>query len=399
MKDPHAADQPGARRRASRPVDGTDNAPSGAGAGGVGPVERPRVLVVHGQARTRNGLLRRVRPGVQVCEGTGTLEHARLLLDASEYDLVIVHDVLADGAGFDLVVEVTQSGRATRCLVTSDAPDLRGAGTAFAAGAVDYLGVGCEGAELRERILRAASVVRRERDRDERIEHIREACRTLNGARREMSDRVSSLCDDLVDAYNDLAEQMTHVTLATEFRSLVQQELDVEALLRTTLEYMLNKTGPTNAAVFLPTGHSDYSLGAYINYDIPRETVDMLLDHLADVIAPRFAGEKELILCRTDGELARWIGDDATWLSGSHLVSLTCLRNDEPLAVLTLFRDGHNPFPEDVIERFRVMSDIFGEQLSRIIRIHNRMLPEDQWPGFEFEEDDTDEDIDRGMAA
>ena len=399
MNDPHAADQPGARPRRPRTVEGSPEPVML----GMDPVTPPRVLVVHGQARTRNGLMRRVRPGALLCEGTDTLEHARLLLDANEYDLALVHDALADGRGFDLVAELDIAGRSLRCLVTSDHPDLAGAGAAFASGAIDYLGVGCDGAELRKRILRAAAVVRRERDRDERVEHLREACRTLNGARREMSDRVSSLCDDLVDAYNDLAEQMTHVTLATEFRSLVQQELDVEALLRTTLEYMLSKTGPTNAAVFLPTGHADYSLGAYINYDIPRDTVDMLLDHLADIIAPRFASESDMILCRSDAELTRWIGDDASWLSGSDLVSLTCRRKGEPLAVITLFRDRGHPFSDEVIDRFRVMSEIFAEQLSRIIRVHNRMLPEDQWPGFEFEEGDDEgegeSDIDRGMAA
>ncbi len=393
MNDPHAPDQhsgPAGRPRPTRDAGIPD---------GSAPPPLPKVLVVHGHARTRSGLIRRVRPGAMLCEGTDTLEHARLLLDAHDYDLVVIHDALADGPGFDLVTELDSAGRATRCLVTSDEPDMSGTGEAFAAGAIDYIGVSCDGAELRKRLLRAAAVVRRERDRDEHVENLQEACRTLNGARRDISERVGSLCDDLVDAYNDLADQMTHVTLATEFRSLVQQELDVEALLRTTLEYMLSKTGPTNAAVFLPTGHTDYSLGAYINYDIPRDTVDMLLDHLADILAPRFAHETEMIWCTSDADLARWIGEDASWLSGSHMVSFTCMRKGEALAIVTLFRDHTNPFSDEVVDRFRVLTAIFGEQLARIIRIHNRMLPEDEWPGFEFEEDECDGEDDHGLAA
>ena len=33
---------------------------------------------------------------------------------------------------------------------------------------------------------------------------------------------------------------------------------------------MLTKTGPTNAAVFLPGTGTDFDLGAYVNYDCPR---------------------------------------------------------------------------------------------------------------------------------
>ena len=46
-------------------------------------------------------------------------------------------------------------------------------------------------------------------------------------------------------------------TTALEFTGLIKQELDIENLLRTTLEYVLGRSGPTNAAVFLPTTSGD----------------------------------------------------------------------------------------------------------------------------------------------
>ena len=54
------------------------------------------------------------------------------------------------------------------------------------------------------------------------------------------------------------------------------------------LEFTLSKIGSTNAAIFLPTSSGDYSLGAYVNYDIPRDGIEIMLDQLADVLAPNF---------------------------------------------------------------------------------------------------------------
>lgn len=113
-------------------------------------------------------------------------------------------------------------------------------------------------------------------------------CRRLNTAREQVSQQVDTLCSDLVNAYQELADHMNQVTTATEFKGLIRNELDIESLLRTTLEFVLSRSGPTNAAIFLPTTSGDYSLGAYVNYDCPKETVDVLLDHLANVVAPRF---------------------------------------------------------------------------------------------------------------
>ena len=351
----------------------------------------PRVLVVHGDHAIRSELAGAIRPSVLQSEATGTLTDARMLLDTNPYDLVLISDELPDGPGFELANELTAMGLPMCALIIATNPGLEGATAAFASGAIDYVAWPCEDADMQARILRAAGVVRRERDRETRIQQLREACRSLNGAREEMTEHVNSLCDDLVNAYEDLADQMDNVTLATEFRSLVQQELDVEALLRTTLEYMLTKTGPTNAAVFLPTGTCDYSLGAYINYDIPKDTVDMLLDHLADTLAPQLAPTEGLITCRTEADLKRWIGDDTMWLGDSELISLTQFYKGEPLAVITLFRDRRHPFSDEVISNFTTMAEIFGEQLACVVRVHHRHLPDADWPGFDFEGGDEDE--------
>ena len=99
----------------------------------------------------------------------------------------------------------------------------------------------------------------------------------MNTARIDVTSQVDSLCNDLVHAYQELTDQISHVTAVTEFAAVIRQELDVEELLRTTLEYLLRKLGPTNAAIFLPAAGDEFTLGAYINYDCTKEAGNFLL--------------------------------------------------------------------------------------------------------------------------
>jgi hypothetical protein len=173
---------------------------------------------------------------------------------------------------------------------------------------------------------------------------------------------------------------------------MVRQELDVENLLRSTLEYMLTRSGPTNAAVFLPTGQQDFNLGAYVNYDLPKETADVLLDHLADSLAPRLQQDTEIRRYDTREQLEARLGDVAGWLGDSSVVTFTCRDNGDCLAVVALFRDRRTGFSDELLQQLAVLRDIFGEQLARVVRIHHRHMPKDAWPGFDVEDD-------RGLAA
>lgn len=168
-------------------------------------------------------------------------------------------------------------------------------------------------------------------------------------------------------------------TTALEFTGLIKQELDIENLLRTTLEYVLGRSGPTNAAVFLPTTSGDYSLGAYVNYDCPKDTVDILLDHMANVIAPRFENARRIVNLSSRKALSEHIGDQAEWLGDSHVVGFTCRHDDETLAIVVLFRDPRTPFGKSLCEQLEAIGTAFASQLARVIRIHHRHLPKEKW--------------------
>ena len=193
---------------------------------------------------------------------------------------------------------------------------------------------------------------------------------------------------------------MNPTTIVTEFGGLIRQELDIEALLRTTLEFVLSRCGPTNAAVFLPTTSGDYSLGAYVNYDCPKETVDVLLDHLANTIAPKLADKSNLLHCKDRDALVRSLGQDAGWIGESCVVGFSCRQDGEALAVFLLFRDRLTGYSGQLVEQLRLIGDLFAQQLARVIRIHHRHLPKDKWGAIGDAEDDRDSGPDvGGMAA
>lgn len=210
---------------------------------------------------------------------------------------------------------------------------------------------------------------------------------------------------------------MNQGMIITEFGGLIRHELDIESLLRTTLEFVLGRCGPTNAAVFLPTTSGDYSLGAYVNYDCPKETVDVLLDHLANTVAPKLAeraGKRggvagtvggaagagaagSVMHLKNHDALVQTLGEDAGWLGDSSVVGFPCVQEGECLAVFLLFRDRLSEYTPSLIEQLRTIGELFAAQLARVIRIHHRHIPKDQWGAIGDGEDEAD-DI-GGMAA
>lgn len=351
-----------------------------------------RVLAIDQNSEARGDMLRALEALGLACDGVGTLAESRTALDSGRYGLVVVDEIQCDGNGLELVRELSSIDGSARCIVTSDRDGFEGVVEAMRCGAIDFVTKPYRAAELAGRVLAATEMVRKLRASERRVQRLKRICKRLDTARKDMSRQVDDLCSDLVHAYQELADQMTHSALATEFSSLIRQDLDVEDLLRSTLEFVLSKTGPTNAAVFLPTGSRDFNLGAYVNYDVPRDTADVLLDHLADVIAPRFENETDLVRLETEEELSERLGDEAGWLNEYGVLVFSCQHEGDCLAVVALFRDRENPFCDELLPQLSVIRDLFAEQLGRIVRIHHRHRPDEQWPGFDVEDD-------RGLAA
>lgn len=208
-----------------------------------------------------------------------------------------------------------------------------------------------------------------------------------------VSDENDSLCNDLANTHCETNKKMQQVAIGAEFQTLVNQELEVESMLRTALGYMLTRIGATNAAVYLKEGETDWGIGAYINYDRQAEQFQTLIDTLGPTVCPACSCETEMHRYKDGETFANAVDTDPTDFSGSEVITVPCFHDDRCMAVMVLFRGDTRQFDEETMDTIETIREIFGTQLGTILKIHRRA--ETRWPS-EFVDDD---DWSQGKAA
>jgi len=354
------------------------------------PARKPRrpirILLLDHEAADRARLLETIDTQATAVVEAATVEQADRLLEEGSFDIAFVTPSLPDGSGIDFAARLQRDNHSAQSIVMTDDRSLENAVASMRAGISDLITKPVQPDELGARFRAAVKRNRADRKHEKRIRRLRRLCQKLNQARVDVSRQVDILCSDLVTAYYELAEQVNQAQQTDGYQDLVHDELDLEGLLKQTLSYLLKQTGPTNAAIFMPGAIEGYTLGGYVNYDCNRESADFLLDHLADVVAPRLA-DHEGVMHVTDNEsLGEWIGDDAAYLEDSHVMGIRCVHQDETLALIVLFRDGSEPFHRQVAEQLQGLAPSLADHLAKIIRIHHRHLPE-------FNEAEEDDDM------
>lgn len=382
------------------------------------------LLLVDREPTLREALLRSADGPATVLYAENLAQARALVEQQGGIDVAIIDPDLEDGSGLAFAGEILGGKHATQALVVSSSDDIVQAQQAMRAGASDYMlkdktaGGLIDAALLADRV--RAALVRRDEAKEQakKIRRLKKLCKRLDAARSEVSDQVDILCNDLVTAYQELAVQMQDAVNVSGFSAVIDGELDLETVLRKTLEHLVSKAGPCNAAIFLPANMDEYSLGGYVNYDCPKESADMLLQHLADVLAPRIGEHDQMVHVRDNPAMQALLGDDWHYLADSRLITFACMAEDEPLAVVALFRDEAQPFAETLVETCRTVADVLGETLARIIRVHHRaspdevfgeassdellgsdtFLPLDEWDGSQdkaspFETDEEEDDL------
>ncbi|MBL4702429.1 MAG: response regulator [Phycisphaeraceae bacterium] len=309
-------------------------------------------------------------------------------LSRHRYDVVIACADQNEAATLQVTKQIQDQHPGTESILLSKSePTKQMLINAMRSGACDILHTPLNSDEmmLRLQLVHARAVSRRVENL--RIRKLQKTCDKLTQAHQDVSRQVDVLCNDLVHAYHDLASQMHQTVQNNDFLSYVGNELDLEHVLRRTLEYVLEKAGPTNAAVFLPAIGDEYSLGGYVNLDGSRESTTMILQHLADVVAPKMVDRPSALHITDNQTLGKWIGADAAYLEDAHVLAVRCHHEDETLAVLVTFRDQSTPFDLELVQTFEAISTLLAEQLARVIRIHHRHLPylaDDDEPAFRF---------------
>jgi DNA-binding response OmpR family regulator len=352
---------------------------SGASAPVKAGADTRRVLVVDTDADTA-ATLEAGLSGVTLLHGK-TLAEAQTVLASQDVDVALIAAALPDGDGMTLARDVIASRHPAQAILIADKPSFNQAIDVLRLGAADLLVKPLDARELIDRVQFALARQQRESAHTQRLHRLRRVCKKLNHMREEVTQQVDILCNDLITAYQELASQMANVSQANEFGSIIKDELDLEKVLRRTLEYLVNKAGPTNAAIFLPSSMDEFTLGGYVNYDCDADSADVLLDHMADIVAPRIS-ERETsglpgagVMHLTDNEsLVEWIGDDAAYFEDSHVVGFACKHEGETLAVLVLFRDGADPFTAELLDTCDALAPALAAYLARIIRIHHRQI-------------------------
>jgi DNA-binding response OmpR family regulator len=358
-----------------------------------------RILIVSGDRFWRARLGAAIRDAAIGLETVATARAARewmrCVAETDATPLLVIDMELPDSPGDALAQEAKSQGFAA--ILACRYPSLDDAVIALRVGASDLLTRTTPMRDLARRVEAALDRAVAVRRQEQRIVRLRRICRRLRTARNQVARQVDSLCTDLVHAYQELAEHMNQVSTASEFGSLIRQELDLEALLRTTLEFILSKTGPTNAAVFLPATSGDFSLGAYVNYDCPKETIDILLDHMANAVAPRLEDVEAIEHLTEPAQIEKYMAGDAQWIGESHMVAFSCRHEGESLAIFLLFRDQKMAYSEGVVTQLKAVRDLFAQQLAKVIKIHHRHLPKEKWGAIGDMDEPRGDDY--GLAA
>jgi DNA-binding response OmpR family regulator len=208
----------------------------------------------------------------------------------------------------------------------------------------------------------------------------------MNEEIKRLSEENDSLCNDLANSNCETKKKIHQASIAAEFQTLVNQELEIESMLRTALGYLLTRIGATNAAVYLHEGGIDWGIGAYINYDRQPEQFQLLVDTLGPEVCPSVSECKTIKKYKNVEAFASTYGIDPVDFSGSEVVTIGCWYDNKCMAAIVLFRGDTNPFDEECIDTLETIQGIFGHQLGTILKIHRRS--ETNWSSESVDDDE-----------
>ncbi|QNN23292.1 response regulator [Planctomycetales bacterium ZRK34] len=335
--------------------------------------QRFGVLVVDDEADIREMLGDALNQSNLCIHTAGSLDEARKIAHSQRIDLALIDVKLPDGDGLDLAREIHAEDPSIHSILMTGAPSYDRAVEAIRVGCADFLAKPIDIRQLAKGVDRALSRRADESRSAERIARLKRLCKKLNHARHEVTQQVDVLCNDLVSAYQELADQMKNVQATTSFQASVEGELDLEQVLRRLLEFVLQQIGPTNAVIFLPSKAGSFTVGGYVNYSFDKSSAETLLGHLADTAAPLIAERDEVFHLKDDCDVNLWLSDDSAWLKGSEVIGVPCVGDDETLACVMLFRDQSEPFDDDSVQTLDAVSPIFADHLVKVIGVHHRL--------------------------
>jgi DNA-binding response OmpR family regulator len=362
---------------------GVQNQSEKPGAGGGG----GNLLVVDADSRMLDLVRRAANPGIHVRLAT-SVDAAQAEMRRNPATVVLVNMQIGDHSGVELIRTIRRQFGSTDIIALSRSRRGEACLDAFRAGASDMLLAPIQAQDIEQAL--GASAARRLEDarRLQRHGRLRVVCRRLNKARHEISQQVDLLCNDLVRAYQDMAQQLNVAQNAAEFAQALEGELDVEGVVRKTMEWVLRKLGPLNAAVYLPNGERDFALGAYLNLDTQAD--GPLIELLGRTIVKQARGTSALVL-DDDRTMDELFDEDARMLHGRQWMAVACHTPRECLAVLVVFRNkapgvsGASELTGQARNLIEAAAPILAERIENALGLYQRMNPPEEEYGGEME--------------
>ena len=255
-------------------------------------------------------------------------------------------------------------------------------------GAVDVLCLPRDLTVVKDRVESTLSKNHNAKLEERRNKDVRRLYEEAHMAHGEAVEEIENLNHALANGQCDQEQQIRLVAMSAEFQTLVSQELEVESMLRTSLEYLLHRLGPTNAAVYIREGDIGWGVGAYINYDRQGENFSEFLQTLGEQSCSLIAQEKSLRFFTDGVSFTSWIDTEDLDFDGSEVVAVGCFDGDRCMAVIVFFRSDSKRFNSESVKIIESLSPIFGSQLGKILKIHRRA--QTTWPSESIDTDDDD---------
>ena len=302
-----------------------------------------------------------------------TVDQAALEMRTHPADVVMVNVQINDNGGIELLRKLHRKYPQCEAIAMSRTKRSELCVDALRAGAADIL----VGPVTVEDVKTAFANVAERQTGLARLQNrnlrLREVCKRLSKARQEISKQVDLLCNDLVRAYQEMAQQLNHTQVTTEYSMMLQDELEVEGVLRKTMEWVLKKLGPINAAVYLPDGERNFALGAYLNLDTEADA--KLIEQIGRTVVREVECSGQAVTIETNEQLRGHFGNDAGLMEGRTWYASSCVAKRESLAVLVIFRRQGDPLDAALRQLVEAVCPLLAAKIDEALELYNRMNP------------------------
>ncbi|HUO06936.1 MAG TPA: response regulator [Phycisphaerae bacterium] len=304
-----------------------------------------------------------------------SVDQAQAEMKNKPADVLLVNMQINDNAGTEFIRALRRKYPGTELIAVSRVKRSDVCLDAWRAGASDMLLAPIQPNDV-QRSLNGVAERRAQMERlTKRNLRLRQVCKQLNKARHEIGQQVDLLCNDLVRAYQEMAQQLNVTQITAEYSQALDEEIEVEGILRKTMEWVLRKVGPINAAVYLPDAERHFALGAYLNLDTEADA--LLINDIGETVVKQAESAGQAVAIDDDRAIEHLFGSAGERLKGRSWLSVACNVRRECLAVIVIFRSKVQPIDASIRTMIDAIAPVLGERIDQALGLYHRLHPYD----------------------